>query len=498
MVALGAACASPVGVPPGENLQAVLDAGKDLVLMPGRVYELTETLRYTTKGQKIYTEGAEFPAQYATLRIANPKLMMLVNGSEIEDLRLEHVVCDGNRYTLGTVPKPPMGGGGQPPLVFFGRPGGHRAVVRENVFMSTRTWATLKVHGGADDCLVENNLVLGAGVDARGNGREANEVPFNWGDAISVAAAKTVIRNNLIIDPTDVGVVLYGAPGSRVEGNVIASISRESLGGINLVDPIKIYCMNKEETEYDYRGDIIRGNHVEAFGARIHIGYPIGSPQWAPKHRGKFLVGGTVTGNTMAGPAAAYGYVVGTVKDWKVTGNRSTATYSGKTTGPANAVSPPDDPTPFIYDAKTTLNTELQPEFTPVTRHIDFLLRIQQAPKDEHGYQMHGYGDAELEAVINAAYLEMLGRRADAADLRDHGKRLQNREIDADDLRRILMASQEFKKRFGHVAPENLHPYRVKLWFGILNELIRAHGSFPKAYDLYQDALKGLDMNRRK
>ena len=86
LVALGAACATPVGVPPGENLQAVLDAGKDLVLMPGRVYELTETLRYTTKGQKIYTGGAEFPAQYATLRIADPQLMMLVNGSEIEDV----------------------------------------------------------------------------------------------------------------------------------------------------------------------------------------------------------------------------------------------------------------------------------------------------------------------------------------------------------------------------------------------------------------------------
>ena len=33
-------------------------------------------------------------------------------------------------------------------------------------------------------------------------------------------------------------VVLYGAPGSIAEDNVIAAISRESLGGMNLVDPI--------------------------------------------------------------------------------------------------------------------------------------------------------------------------------------------------------------------------------------------------------------------
>jgi len=484
---------------PGDDLQAVLDKGDDLVLMKSRVYEITETLRYTKSGQKIYTEGAKCPSEYATLRIADKALMQLIWGGGISDLRLEHVTCDGNRYNLSTVPKPKMGGGGQPPLVQFGGQGGDRAVIHECVFMSTRSWATLKVHEGAEGCRVENNLVLGAGVDARGNGREKDEVPFNWGDAISVAAAKTIIRNNLIIDPTDVGIVLYGAPGSIVEDNVIASISRESLGGINLVDPIGLYCMNEEETEYDYRGDKIRNNLVDAYGGRIHMGYPIGTTQWAPKNEGKFLVGGEVTGNTMSGGAGAYGFVVDSVKDWKVTGNKSTATYSGKTTGPnPNPKKAPDDPTAFIYNAETTIDTELQPEFVKSEKHIRFLLRIQHAETDALGYQMHDYGDAELAAVINAAYMEMLGRPVDKSGLKEKSGQMRARKYNADGLRRNLMASTEFKNRYGYVPPEQLHPYRVKLWFGICNELIRRHGGFPVASELYREAVKALHINQRK
>jgi len=493
-VALGATLfAAEQLVKPGDDLQTVLDKGDDLALMKGRVYDLTETLRYKKAGQKIYTEGATVPSEYAILRIADEQLMRLVEGGGLADVRLEHVVCDGNRYNFPPLPKPPSGV--YPSLLHFGGHRGDRAVIRENVFMSARSWSTLQVHPGADGLLLENNIILGAGVDPRGNGREQGETPFRWGDGFTIGSLNSVIRNNLILDPTDVGIVLFGGPGSVIENNVISSISRESLGGINLVDPIDYYALN--DTDSDYRGDKIRNNYVDAFGARIHMGYPIGAPQWAPKNNGQFLVGGEVTGNTMAGDAAAYGFVVHTIKDWKVTGNKSTATYSGKTPGP-NPRNPPDDPTAFIYNAKTTLDTKLQPEFVKSKRHINFLLRVQGAPSDENGYQSHEYGDAELKAVINAAYLEMLGRPVDETGLKESAQLLRSRKLNADGLRRRLMASSEFKNKFGYVAPENLHPYRAKLWLGILNELIRNNGEFPPALKLYQDALKALDENQRK
>jgi len=497
MACMATAFAGSLGVKPGDDLQAVLDSGADLVLKPGAVYELTETLNYKTPGQKIYTRDAAKPADYATLKITSKDLMMLINAGGIKDAVLEHVICDGNRYEMSVVPKPKIGGGGQPALVHFGGAGGDGQIVRECVFMSTRTWSTLKMHEGASNMLTENNLVFGAGVDPRGNGRDLNEVPFGWGDAISCAARDSLIRNNLIIDPTDVGVVLYGAPGTVVEDNVIASISRESLGGINLVDGLDYYAIDDAKTEFDYRGVKIRNNTIDAFGARIHMHIPVGCVPWVPHWRGKILVGGEVTGNTLAGGAGAYGMVAHGIKGWKITGNISTASYSGLAEY-GNHPNPPDDPAPYLYDAASVENCELQPEFVKSERHIEHLLRTQFAPEDENGYQMHDYGDAEVKAVVEAAYLEMLGRPVDEAGLEINIKRLRERKLNADGLRRLLMASTEFKNRFGYVPPEDLHPYRVKLWFGICNELIRLEGKFPSAKKLYQDALGALTLGQRQ
>jgi len=495
LVLLAAACFG--AVKPGDDLQAVLDRGEDLVLERGRVYNITRTLRYKKPGQKIYTENAKIPSDCATLRLADKKLMMLVFGGGVKDVVLEHVICDGNRYELSTVPKPPVGGGGQPPMIQFGGIGGDGATVRECVFMSTRTWSTLKFHEGAAGCRVENCIFLGAGVDPRGNGREKHEVPFNWGDAISCAARDSLIRNNLIIDPTDVGVVLYGAPGTIVEDNVVAAISRESLGGINMVDPIEYYKLNEENTLSDYRGVKVRNNLVDAFGARIHLGFPAGAVPWAPKNAGKILVGGEITGNTMAGGAGGYGFVAHGLKDWKITGNKSTASYSGLGDGisPENR---PHKPTAFVYDPKTVENTVLQKEFVKCNPHIVHLLRCNHGPVDEMGYRVYPYGDAEVKAVVSAAYLEMLGRPVDPTGLKDCIAQLQANKINADGLRRRLMASTEFKNRFGYVPPEQLHPYRIKLWFGICNEIIRREGRFPPVKKLYREALAALRVEKRK
>ena len=124
----------------------------------------------------------------------------IVDSSQQNDVVLEKVILDGNRYGLGTVAKSEVtGGGGQPAMVFFGCPDvGDKKVVNrvsgqrvaDCVFMSTRTWSSLQVREGASGCIVENNIFIGAGVDPRGNGRQKNEVPFAWGDAMSCAAEK--------------------------------------------------------------------------------------------------------------------------------------------------------------------------------------------------------------------------------------------------------------------------------------------------------------------
>jgi len=475
---------------PGDDLQAILDRGEDLVLAKGQVYEITKTLLSKTPGQKIYTANARFPSDYAILRLINREEMMILN-SMGKGTVIEHVIFDGDRYHLSVVPKPKIGGGGQPALVRFGGRGGDGQIVRDCVFMNTRTWSTLKMQQMAQHLVAENNLFFGAGVDPRGNGRDLNEVPFAWADAISCASSNSVIRNNLIIDPTDVGVVLYAAAGTVVEDNVVASISRESMGGVNMVDKYHLYALNEEKTLINYRGVKVRNNTIDAFGARIHMMLPVGCVVWVPHWRGNILTGGEVTGNILAGGAGGYGIVAHGITHWTITGNTSRAIYSGLAEYGDHPNSP-DDPAPYLYDSASVEDCTLQPEFVPAKRHIEHLLRTQHAPKDENGYQMHDYGDAEIKAVVDAAYLEMLGRAPKKKEIKKSVKQLRSRKLNADGLRRELMAGTEFKKQFGKIAPEELHPYRVKRWFGICDELLREKGRMPSARKLYTDALEAL------
>ncbi|MEM9026678.1 MAG: hypothetical protein AAGB06_07055 [Verrucomicrobiota bacterium] len=480
---------------PGDDLQAILDLGDDLVLLQGAVYEVAKTLRYKKAGQRIYTQGARFPSEYATLKIADDSLMMLINGSHVEGVILENVICDGNRYELGVVDKPNrIGGGGQPAMVHFGANGGDRTIIRNNVFMNTRTWSTVKMHEGASGMLTENNIIFSIGVDPRGNGRETNEIPFTWSDGVSCAATDSVIRNNLIIDPTDVGIVLYGAPGTVVENNAIATISRESMGGINLVDPLELYAIDKEKNIIDYRGVKIRNNYIDAFGARIHMSIPVGCAVWVPHWKGKILLGGEVSYNTIAGDASAYGIVAHGISEWTIMGNISTGKYSGLAEY-GDHRNPPDGPAPFLFDKPSVVDSELQTDFVPVERHIDHLLRTQMAPIDQFGYQMHDYGHYEIQAVVNAAYIEMLGRDPTEREFTVAKELLESRQRNADGLRRTIMNTKEFMEKNGDLNPNDLHPFRNQLWFEICDKIIREQGGTFSAVALYKDGLAALYRN---
>ncbi len=221
--ARASAAVGQAAVKPGADLQSVLNSGADLVLQQGAVYEISEPLIYKKRGQKIFTRDARTPSQFATLRLANKNVTRLVYAGGIEGAVMEHVILDGQRYTLSIRSKADTGGVTQPSLVYFGGNRGDNQLVRECVFLNARSWSTLKVHEGASNVLVENNFIFGAGSDVRGNGREESEQYLKWGDGISFASRDSIIRNNLVIDSTDVGIVLFGSPGTIAEDNVVAS-----------------------------------------------------------------------------------------------------------------------------------------------------------------------------------------------------------------------------------------------------------------------------------
>lgn len=486
-----AAKITPPITPPGSDLQAVLDAGQNLLLQPGALYEIEEALVFKVAGQRIATHAPKSFDDYATLRITNRGLGQLISGNHINGVRIEHLLLDGNRYRLSELDKAIS----DEPLVFFGGAGAERQVVRGCIFIAPRTWSTLKVHEGGSDILVENNIFVGAGTDVRGNGREGVENPHingrSWGDGITCAAQRTTVRNNLIVDPTDVGMVFFGAPGSLAEGNVIATVSRESLGGINLVDPLKYWAFEDDPSLIDYRGVMIRDNWIDARGGRIHMGIPVGATPWVPANKGFTFVGGTVRDNRFTGGAAAYSIILSGVKDFTVTGNTTTASYSGiaEGLGPNN---PPDEPIAFVYDPSVVSDTEMQAEFEPMQRHLKHLLRCNHAPLNHMGYRYYAYGKHEVAAVVTTAFEEMLGRSPSQTELAHYSEWLQTSKSNADQLRIVLLGQPEFVERHGHHNPDTLQLFREDLWLSALSESFAELSgdlkNWPSAHDLYRNA----------
>lgn len=77
-----------------------------------------------------------------------------------------------------------------------------------------RGWSCLHITQGNEDCnnvTVQNNDIGPCGSDLYGQ----------WADGISFACRNGVVKSNLINNPTDGGIVLFGAPGTLVENNTI-------------------------------------------------------------------------------------------------------------------------------------------------------------------------------------------------------------------------------------------------------------------------------------
>jgi parallel beta-helix repeat protein len=77
-----------------------------------------------------------------------------------------------------------------------------------------RGWSCLHIAEGPFTCnnaIIQNNEIGPAGSS---NFQQ-------WADGISLSCQNSIVRNNMINNPTDGGIVLFGAPGSQVYNNTI-------------------------------------------------------------------------------------------------------------------------------------------------------------------------------------------------------------------------------------------------------------------------------------
>ena len=288
---------------------ALLETGDVAMLCASAVFELTSPVVFTADGQQIYTQGHPTDDRRAVLRVvsvANPSAVIMRDWS---DAVLSNVIVDGNRPNLG--PR-----AGQALIYAGGWASGQ--VIREVKAFDTRSWSTIQLIEGSGSvpctgALVENNDIGPAG-----------EPDGNWADGISLGCTNTVVRNNTITDATDGGIVIFGAPGSQVENNVIRAQTRTLLGGINMVDFLY---------SGDYTGTVVHANEIDAAGAVIRIGMAMGThPWWCDPEQEETLFGAVVTGNTLRGEHMQYGYAVDGVENWTVMENTDLASHSGTPT----------------------------------------------------------------------------------------------------------------------------------------------------------------------
>ena len=446
----------------GSELQAKLDAGEPIELMPGQVITIQETLRVTQPGQQIKTVGATNASEFATLRMADGSGGTLIDARGIGRVTISSVILDGNRYGFtsgdGLLSKEPM--------VWLGGAGAVEQVVQQCVIINSRCaggWGSVHVNEGGDRILIENNLIFGSGTDFRGSGRADRENPWGMADGISTASRNTSILNNLILDAVDEGIMVQGAPGTVVKRNVIVAVSREMLGGIALVDPFEFYELGGGERRFNYKSVMVNDNVIVAEGARIHAALPLGGPTWTQGFLGTTLEGAFVRNNEIRGGALGYGVVANGIDQFRVTGNQVSGTCSG--IGDGVAVDPA---APFLFDPSTVGTSRLQEEFVPMKAGLVGVLRSARNPVDSTGYRDAAYPKAEAIAVVRMAYQEMLGREPSEEQQRLRVQWLMESRTCADTLRRELMQLDEFIQANGPVSPDTLHAWRTDHWLKLI------------------------------
>jgi len=295
-------------IPSGDHTSiqnALTGPGSKAVLCPNTVFELSDTIFFTHDNQEIYTQGFPRDDSRAFLRVVGKGMGTAVSAESSDYVALRNVIIDGNRPQLGFA---------EGALINFGRgvegrdAEGH--VVEWVRAYEPRGWTVIYLGGPCRGAVARNNEVGPAG-----------RAEFLVADGISLECHDAVVENNTIIDVTDGGIVIFQSPGALIANNTIRAETRIMLYGISMEDYLPL--------EGDFTGTRVTGNVIDAAGAMIHSGIGMG-PHVGCVPDGEAILrsrGAVVTGNTLMGTHMAYGFVVGGVEDWTVTGNVDLSTH---------------------------------------------------------------------------------------------------------------------------------------------------------------------------
>jgi hypothetical protein len=303
------------------------------ILCPGSTFNLTAPVVFTAPYQAIYTKGKpDDEASHALLILSDSAHATAVDMKH-DYCTLSHVVVDGNRGDLGPVKADLhdmhalIQAGGE----------NHGQLVQNIVAKNTRSWATIHVAEGdpgqrCHSAVVQDSTFAFAG-DEQAGLRSVG---------IAQACMRSQTLRNKIVDATDVGISLFGAPGALVEGNQVISKRRSLRAGITLVD--------FDPFDGDFTDTIVRNNTIVSSlsNATIEVGIAIGPQAWEQVHKfthrpGLFLHSASVVDNFLQGQFLVSGLLLSGVHNFTVANNRHGPS------GSSSSVSQNDDRPPLEF-----------------------------------------------------------------------------------------------------------------------------------------------------
>ena len=291
-------------IPSGDQhtIETALAVFSQAILCEGAVFHLTKTLRFSSSYQKITTAKGASGTDRATLRIADANVFTAVDLSGHDHVQLSDIVVDGNKENFRGPDETGVSSG----LIRAG--GGRRGHVIRGV------WArnARSERGSILQIAEAEDMQAPCGVLV-----EHNHLGPSESDGIAIACPESVVRSNTVRDVANVGIKIFGAPGSVVSDNHIVAEMESMEGALTLVDG--------QLTKGSFNGTHVSRNAIIAHNSTIRIAVAMGSRAWECKDefttREHLLWGATVSNNILNGNHMQYGFIVDGVRDWTVLDN---------------------------------------------------------------------------------------------------------------------------------------------------------------------------------
>jgi Domain of unknown function (DUF4214) len=304
---LGAAMEIPSAASAGyahlseTQLQSLLDGsapGSTVYLQQESVVFLTQPLTIPA-GVTLATYGLPGPRQHALMArlirasaFAAPMVQINADNNPNASGSLKNLWVDGQRTQSADFVS------GAIDVEIYG---GQTATVDSNFLANSLGWSTVHSFGSLDGRPCSGNTITNNVITAYPS-VHANQ---QWTDGISVGCENTVVQGNQIVDPTDVGIVVFTAypatQRSTVGDNIVVSAGNSAFGAL-VFDPLQ----NRSAEPPDFTGSAISNNTLWS-GPNTHfiIGVAVGTRPWYGD--GSIGYGASAIGNTTAGIQTRFG-----------------------------------------------------------------------------------------------------------------------------------------------------------------------------------------------